>query len=50
MTEKIEVLENNRDMLEINIGELSRAMATLQSQFDEALNEQASLINIADEI
>lgn len=48
MTEKIEVLENNRDKLEINIGELSRAMATLQSRFDETLNEQASLINIAE--
>lgn len=48
MTEKIEVLENNRDKLEINIGELSRAMATLQSRFDETLNEQASFINIAE--
>ncbi|KIY36136.1 hypothetical protein I305_00988 [Cryptococcus gattii E566] len=43
MTEKIEVLENNRDKLEINIGELSRAMATLQSRFDETLNEQSRM-------
>ncbi|KIR55619.1 hypothetical protein I315_01492 [Cryptococcus gattii Ru294] len=43
MTEKIEVLENNRDKLEINIGELSRAMATLQSRFDETLNEQSHM-------
>lgn len=48
MIEKIEVLENNRDKLEMNIGQLSRARATLQSRFDETLNEQASLISIAE--
>lgn len=42
MVGKIEMLENNRDKLERDIGELSRAMATLQSRFDESLNEQAS--------
>lgn len=42
MVEKIEMLETNRDKLERDIGELSRAMATLQSRFDESLNEQAS--------
>lgn len=39
---KIEMLETNRDKLERDIGELSRATATLQSRFDESLNEQAS--------
>lgn len=43
MVEKIEMLETNRDKLERDIGELSRAMATLQSRFDESLNEQSRM-------